>query len=858
MPYDSVAYPRIAELQSGQPSGPAQLETMWLSGLLDHVDQSAVQLMGKKVGPFLALPGPGILPMAREELKKLEKKREKLILERADYSPRFEDMPLSARRRKGRTTLAEEGLLDDDPRFALDGGGGGGSEATEGHAHKALTQDEVMDLKRIARSLEPLVVRTNYERNMEVYKTENRKLRRVLRGEVVVPTKPAVASEEISAVFEVTRLEHVKAIVIQRFWKRQAVRKFWRLRVYQILQVTKIQAMVRGVIARRLVAVWYRERLQLAIQWQARIRGALRIRRFRRKLAREQAATPYLQKAVRGFLARRRFVYLRRTAAALPIQRLWRGCRGRFEADRRWLAPRATAIQTRARGVLARLRLARVSDERGALAAKIQRCFRGHFARQVRNVRLFDRETVFREALVAELAAEASWHFEVWHGRSRAFKRSNFEAREARLVEALAEEERQVHALETNYVELVRQRRQLSPRGIDQGWREELNKDIKAHRADITATKLQCLFGSFMRLRGLREQRDAALAGVREARADTDQFNDWREAEVVEGIEREARYKRERKHESEKRRVAHERRRWQVHFHTPSGKPDKWRKPGRPWDPRALAGPERATFSGGTSDVFAFNRSVEQMRLGSDESLQRVMSQVQTQNFLNEVQSMDALLAPLARPLREMQHETPLWEEKQRAAAPAPAEHPWVPNNDELGVPYVATGPPPNPLRPPKPPSYPSPRGLEARDDAEAAARRARAAAVEEAAEAEEVAHRQQAVPHHRPTEADRAAGYDSRMAVYGHHERDDAYHSLLEGGGRTNDLESLAKQRERREERQATEARRAEAARVVRDKKARRFRPVVSRIPWTLLDELEAAKYKLKAEKAMAMLKDP
>jgi hypothetical protein len=63
-----------------------------------------------------------------------------------------------------------------------------------------------------------------------------------------------------------------------------------------------------------------------------------------------------------------------------------------------------------------------------------------------------------------------------------------------------------------------------------------------------------------------------------------------------------------------------------VHFHIPSGKPDKKRRPGRPWDPSVFS--QKDTFCGGAADVFAFNQSVDKMRMGSESSLQKIMSQV--------------------------------------------------------------------------------------------------------------------------------------------------------------------------------------------------------------------------------------
>lgn len=71
-----------------------------------------------------------------------------------------------------------------------------------------------------------------------------------------------------------------------------------------------------------------------------------------------------IQRTLRGFLGRRRFVFLRRFAACLPIQRLWRGCVARAEADLLWLHPRATAIQVIVRGFLARKRLGPLAETR--------------------------------------------------------------------------------------------------------------------------------------------------------------------------------------------------------------------------------------------------------------------------------------------------------------------------------------------------------------------------------------------------------------------------------------------------------------------------------------------------------------
>jgi len=545
--------------------------------------------------------------------------------------------------------------------------------------------------------------------------------------------------------------------------------------------------------------------------------------------------------------------------ACLAVQRLWRGCVGRAEADRRWLEPKAVRIQRAVRGIIARRSMGQAGGERTYMVTKIQRLWRGVFARMVRNVRLFDRETVARERVVAELASEGTYALELFKLKERLLKKMHFEEKEAVYLERVSELNKSIKALEQSYVTLMTQRRQISPRAISQGWREELELNISDHREDMTKSKLALLFKNLLPLAALREKHDAAVTELQEAKRSVDNFSEWRELEVIEGIERENRWHHEREAISKRQKVASERRKWAVEWFTPAGKPDKLRRPGRPWDKRAYAGEDRLTFCGGTADLLAFNEGVEKLREGSDESLLRVMGQVQTQNFLNEVQGMDTLLKPLVRPLQQSQHAKPLWEEKAERQAEWQGHqdrgHGWVPHYEELEKYKAESAPPADPLRPPRWPSYPSPRDLEAWDDAALEERKAwRAQQEEEAAEALR-AKLERVKPHRRPTTADREAGYDSRMAAYGPPPEDPD--PGIMGGHATSDLEAMAREKERRAERLATEERRAQEQRQPRNRKTRRYRPAVSRIPWQLLDELEAEKHVLKQQKAVAMLKD-
>jgi hypothetical protein len=231
------------------------------------------------------------------------------------------------------------------------------------------------------------------------------------------------------------------------------------------------------------------------------------------------------------------------------------------------------------------------------------------------------------------------------------------------------------------------------------------------------------------------------------------------------------------------------------------------------------------------------------------------------QNYLNEVQSMDTLLKPLAKPLQEIQHQKPLWKEQEECREDEVPEHYWLPTRAEQGVPYEAqTHAPPDPSRPPKFPSYPSPRDLH-RQDVEA--HQKILDAVEERKAARQAALAAKRVRNDRP---DKGAdpNYDSRMAMYKDRPAGEGLGGEDDPAARfddssTLDLDSFTKQREARKQRLETDKRREEETKGGRRRKRseKKHREPVSRIPWTLLDELASEKHKLAAEQAVTLLFD-
>mmetsp|Transcript_7959 Transcript_7959/g.11894 ORF Transcript_7959/g.11894 Transcript_7959/m.11894 type:complete len:291 (-) Transcript_7959:28-900(-) len=92
--------------------------------------------------------------------------------------------------------------------------------------------------------------------------------------------------------------------------------------------------------------------------------------------------------------------------------------------------------------------------------------------------------------------------------------------------------------------------------------------------------------------------------------------------------------------------VADERRRWQVLYYTKGGKPDKKRRPGRPWDPSVFAGPEKAVYSVGPQGVDLFALDAQGPSGGSSGATKQ-LDKISLQAYLEQVSCYEQLLKPI-------------------------------------------------------------------------------------------------------------------------------------------------------------------------------------------------------------------
>jgi hypothetical protein len=94
-----------------------------------------------------------------------------------------------------------------------------------------------------------------------------------------------------------------------------------------------------------------------------------------------------------------------------------------------------------------------------------------------------------------------------------------------------------------------------------------------------------------------------------------------------------------------------------VFYYTADGKPDKKRRPGRPWDASIYAGGEKATYSGGSGvNLMAhiqrekIKRAVgSEYKQGSLKSVDQTLQEVSLQTYLEEVNLYEQLLNPITK-----------------------------------------------------------------------------------------------------------------------------------------------------------------------------------------------------------------
>lgn len=500
LPYDEIVYPKLfnrpQEARRGQPTLPttglqpvpagprlgggaslgavaapagdgkrdaamvaaAELDSMWVVGFVEDARRHQKDMLLRDLRDFVRLPGSTVLPGAHAALAAIS-----LMGQPTSFNST--PPPDSKAKAVSSSSAAAEG----HDRHGAGGGDDDSGDLYGSAAAKfrpsagkiALTDLECLRLRELEKRLsqESLGVQdadVRHHAGVQAYGAANRKLRKILGGARPPFMGPAIKSDGLEAVFQRNREVRAAATRIQRLYKHYYRRKRFRQMTLQLQGVVKIQALARGVLARRFVAEWYARRSVMVLAWQNIIRRMLSNIRWRRRLALEQGAASKIQAAARARAGRQRARATKVNLAALRIQCLWRGSVDRARVDRLWLGALATRIQGLVRVMVAKRVVGRTRRIRNGAARSIQRNFRGTVARKVMVGLIWARSMERRRDFLRVLAAEEEWERENMEIKQRRSRRMMLEEKLEAAVEAEAAAHAAVFELEVRLVLLQR------------------------------------------------------------------------------------------------------------------------------------------------------------------------------------------------------------------------------------------------------------------------------------------------------------------------------------------------------------------------------------------------------------------
>lgn len=268
----------------------------------------------------------------------------------------------------------------------------------------------------------------------------------------------------------------------------------WRRAVFLQKKAIQIQRIVRGMLGRKWVALWYNTRTNIIVCWQACTRRFNSNLRTRKLLAIDQQMAIRIQKIVRAKLARIKCRRLLEDMAATRIQILWRGVMGRVRADKSWIQKTVIPIQKIARRMIVVKKFRKSCEGYNHAATLIQKCFRSWRSYRAMGEKLWKRELDYRGDSVHMLQSDEDFSQEKLEKLIHRLTKTGMKEKAEDDLKRLLDYQNAVYRKENDLIEINRQLDILSPRAIKLGFKEELEKNRTALRAELTEMKSRCLF----------------------------------------------------------------------------------------------------------------------------------------------------------------------------------------------------------------------------------------------------------------------------------------------------------------------------------------------------------------------------
>eukprot|EP01041_Mallomonas_annulata_P009643 gene9643-20041_t len=620
MPFDEIIYPKLFNDSTFPSEG---IQDLWMSGLIDETYRNNVRTMKKKIKMYSEMPDSAVFPHLIDSLESYNQASLPTL-------PTVYSIDRSLK-----STSSHSSLISNTSKVVSD-------------HKKSLTVDEQYRLDQLDKSLNKKRIPKIHEQ-FKPYQDSNNRMTKARKP--MKKIEQLIHANEIESYFDNERKKHSAAIIIQKMWRRPVPIRQWRHASHLLRMALKIQKVARGFLARRYVAHWIYFRNKYIPLWQSRMRKWLSNQHLKFILAREKAACTAIQKIIRSKIAKERWKRLHADFAATRIQCLWRGITGRVVSDRIWLEKVVIPIQKAARRMLAKIHVKRLRRELNTAALQIQSWYRSWYSSKETFRRLYTRETNYRNDVMAILCSEEEYGEDTLLKLAERITKKNIRERLEVASKDLTETYVTIQAQENEILETKRQLYCLTPRAIQMGWKSELQKTANLLREKLTLTKLDALFNKSLHVRQLEDQLESRVEELESMARLCLRASHCRDLEAMDNNAREV-FKNSTETEKKRRQsIGEEKRKWTVRFYNSDGKPDRRRRPGRAWDPAAVAGPEKATYTAGHGvDLMVKPLQGEDKiaaKIAPQKAVDHALSQLSLQTYLNQVNQYEGLLNPL-------------------------------------------------------------------------------------------------------------------------------------------------------------------------------------------------------------------
>ena len=331
-----------------------------------------------------------------------------------------------------------------------------------------------------------------------------------------------------------------------------------------------IQAAVRSFLTRCWLRVWKRKRVYYIVRCQAHLRRRITHKRWTTRKEIEYLRARSIQNLVRIYLAKCNLILMERIHLVNIIAAHYHGCKARQMYTLMRKGHYVIKIQAFFRVCLCTRAYEKLSKDKYCAAREIQRCWRGYLSKQLSSTLLRDRYIDSCQTQIQMFMSEADYYTSSHTNLERHVSdASNQPTTQKKDYDSIIREN------EIKIDDLQRTLSQLSPRLVQQGWKEQMERSIRFERATLTKNKMNTMFQT-LRMTMVDEMNFDKHEKKRIELSKKVESIQQRKNELALFLLKDSQsFQRKESKRKQKQAIADEKRRWAVKHKVENGKPFK-------------------------------------------------------------------------------------------------------------------------------------------------------------------------------------------------------------------------------------------------------------------------------------------